>query len=166
MSTQKFLKIIGTLGIGIFCNKLMIWGFDYILYPYVMWKCGDVKGSIVMTFLSFFVCYGTLKFYDWCKVDWIGIEALKDLRETERKGFVGSVSKWIFRKGEWAVFLFLSMKFDPFIVTAYMRHGKNQYNGLSKRDWRIFLGSLLISNMFWSGLVSLGLRILKWIGVG
>lgn len=46
------------------------------------------------------------------------------------------------------VFLFLSIKFDAFITTAYMRRGK--FNGMGKRGWAIFMGSLLISNVYWT----------------
>jgi hypothetical protein len=33
--------------------------------------------------------------------------------------------------------ILLSIKFDPFIVTVYLRRGR--FGGLSSRDWRIFL---------------------------
>jgi hypothetical protein len=39
--------------------------------------------------------------------------------------------------------------FDPFITTAYMRHGSRKYNGMNRRDWATFLSSGLISNLWW-----------------
>lgn len=45
-------------------------------------------------------------------------------------------------------FVALSLRFDPFITTAYLR--RTAYAGLSPRDWRIFLGSVLLSNAAWA----------------
>ncbi len=38
--------------------------------------------------------------------------------------------------------ILLSIKFDPFIVTVYLRRGR--FGGMSRRDWQIFLLSWLI----------------------
>jgi hypothetical protein len=44
----------------------------------------------------------------------------------------------------------LSVKFDPFITTIYMRRGAHQYRGMSRRDWGIFAASLAIGNLCWA----------------
>ncbi len=43
------------------------------------------------------------------------------------------------KKSDLLIFLFMSVKFDPFI-TAYLRKGK--FSGMTRRDWTIFIGSL------------------------
>ena len=45
------------------------------------------------------------------------------------------------------MFLVLSLWQDSFIATAYLRSG--QENGLSKRDWKIFIASSAISIVYW-----------------
>lgn len=65
------------------------------------------------------------------------------------------------KKSDHVVFLFLSIKFDPFITTAYMRHGK--FNGMTKRDWKIFTGSLLLGNVYWTLACYMGIMLFEWV---
>jgi hypothetical protein len=44
-----------------------------------------------------------------------------------------------------------------------MRHGSNQYNGMSPRDWRIFLGSVAISNFYWTLAAYMGISVVEWV---
>ena len=37
-------------------NEVMVWGFDYLLYPFVIYKMGALKGGIVMTVLPVHSC--------------------------------------------------------------------------------------------------------------
>ena len=55
---------------------------------------------------------------------------------------------WLLGRGDVVAFFALSLRFDPFVTTAYLRHG--QFNGLSPRDWRIFLASVVVSNAAWA----------------
>ncbi len=48
----------------------------------------------------------------------------------------------------------------PFLVT-YMRHGAHQYNGLSKRDWWIFITSTVIGNVYWTLAVYMGITLVE-----
>jgi hypothetical protein len=43
---------------------------------------------------------------------------------------------------------FLSITEDPFIATAYLRHGRN--DGLETRDWVMFVSSSVISIGYWA----------------
>ena len=140
---------LGIFGVGVVGNALMVWAFDYLLYPFVIWKLGILLGGPVMMLCSLVVCYLTIIFYDWAKKDWIGLETLKSLREYEGKVKTGRFTSWILKKGDWGAFLFFSLKSDPFITTVYMRKGAHQYNGMSPRDWKIFLGSVILSNLWW-----------------
>ena len=152
---------IAELAIGLTANKLLsTLAFDYFLYPFVIYKLGIVKGGIVMTILSFFACLLIIKFYDWCKRDWLGIEAIKGLREYSGNRKVGRITSWILKKSDPIVFMFLSLYYDPFITVAYMRHGA--YNGMSKRDWKILSGSLLLSNGYWTLACYMGITLVEW----
>lgn len=160
---SPWLERIGILGIGVLANQAQIWGFDFVLYPFVIWYLGLFAGAVVMTFLSFLVCYALLRFYDWTRKDWLGIETIKGLKERESPSWLGRLTSSLLRKGDPAAMLFLAIKFDPFITTAYMRVGSHQYNGLSRRDWKIFLGSLLIGNIYWTSAVYAGISIVEWL---
>ncbi len=151
---------IAVLGVGLLANWLMVNGFNYLLYPFIIWKFGILRGGVVMTFISFLTCLLTMKFYDWSKRDWLGIETIKGAREYKGEKGIGRFTSWILKKSDPVVFLFLSIKFDAFITTAYLRHGK--YNGMGKRDWTIFTGSLLISNVYWTLAVYMGISLFEW----
>jgi hypothetical protein len=119
-----------------------------VLYPLVVYKLGLLHGGLVMGALSIADCFLLLKLYDWLKRDWLGLETIKGLR-----GYSGSSNwrialAWLLSKGDAVAFVTLSLRFDPFVTTAYLRRGN--YNGMTLRDWRIFLGSALISNVAWA----------------
>jgi hypothetical protein len=64
------------------------------------------------------------------------------------------------KKSDSIIFLFLSIKFDPFITTAYLRKGT--FSGMSKRDWKIFTGSLLFGNAYWKLACYMGVTLFEW----
>lgn len=150
------------LGIGLFANWVMVYSFDFILYPFVIWKMGIVMGGFIMLFLSFIVCYATILFYDWSKKDWIGIETIKELREYDGQGETSKYLSWILRKSTPIALLILSIKFDPFITTAYMRYGAHNYSGLNRRDWKIFISSLFIGNGYWTLVSFAGISLFEY----
>lgn len=156
-------KRLGILGIGLLGNALMVYGFDYFLYPYIIYKYNLLKGGVIMMILSFLICILTIWFYDWAKKDWIGIETMKEIREVGGKSLLARIVQKIMHKGKWAMLIVLSIKFDPFITTVYMRHGAHQYNGMNTRDWKIFLSSTVIANLYWSLLMFGGITLLEKI---
>lgn len=162
VGTSTAKERIAILGVGLSANAIMVYGFDYLLYPFVIWKLGILKGGVVMMLLSFLVCYLTILFYDWSKKDWLGIETIKGVKEYNGNSKIGRFTSWVLRKGDAAVMVFLSIKYDPFITTAYMRHGANQFNGLSKRDWKIFLYSTVIANVYWTIVAFAGVSAVGW----
>ena len=111
--------------------------------------------------LSMFVDLGTLKFYDWFKKDWLALETLKDLQN--RKNFWGKLFNFVHDKNVFVTVIVLSLTSNAFIVTAYMRKGSFQYNGLTKRDWNIFLASSLLTNLYWVFLIAGGIEIIKYL---
>jgi hypothetical protein len=159
----KYRKKLLILGVGLMVNEIIVFCFDFILYPFVIWKFGVLRGGVTMTVASFCICYATLLFYDWSKKDWIGIESIKDLKDYQGKGKVRRFFSWITKKGDIFAFLFLSIQTDPFIVVAYMRQGANQYNGMKKRDWTIFISSLVIGNLYWTIIAYTGVSIIEFL---
>ncbi len=47
---------LGELTLGHTVNAAMVYGFDYALYPFVIWKLGLVKGGVTMSVLSLIAC--------------------------------------------------------------------------------------------------------------
>jgi hypothetical protein len=142
-SEQRPLRArLTELSLGLVVNQFMVRAFNFFLYPLIINKFGILRGGVVMTFLSFLVCLLPLKFYDRSKRDWLGIEAMKGLRGYDGKGRIGKITSWILKKSDPIVLLCLLIKFDAFITTGYMRRGK--FNGMGRREWSIFIGSLII----------------------
>lgn len=150
----------GELSIGLAAKYLSDRAFDYLLYPFVIFKLGILKGGIVMTFLALIANIMTLSFYDWSKRDWLGIEAIKDLKTYSGKKMIGRFTSWILQRSDSVIFLFLSLRYDAFTTTVYMRQGK--FNGMKGRDWTVFMGSLLLSNAYWTLACYMGITIFEW----
>ena len=157
---SALVKWLSTFAVGLLGNWMMKWTFELILYPFVIYKCGVLWGGLIMIVLSFFICYATILFYDWAKRDWIGIEVLKGIKESKTDSVIGRLISKIVKKSDPVAMVFLSIKFDPFITVAYMRHGAHKYNGLSERDWKIFITSLTIGNIYWISAVYLGITVI------
>lgn len=146
-------KRIATLGLGYLgnhvINKIINWGVDPLIILSLNCGVGGFKGMIlagvVISIVSFIACYLTLLFYDWSKTDWLGIEAAKGLKELDGSWQKRMIAKTL-RFGDNFAVIVLSIFTDAFIVVAYMRRGANQFSGMTKRDWKIFLVSIVISS--------------------
>lgn len=154
-------KRFSVLGIGLFGNQIIVYGFNWVLYPFVIWKLGLKIGFPIMIVLSFVLDYGRLLFYDWSKNDWLGIETVKELKEYEGSKKTGRFVSWIMKQSELVIFVFLSIKFDSFVTTAYMRHGSNKFNGMTSRDRRVFVVSLVVGNIYWAILMLTGISVVE-----
>lgn len=142
--------------IGRIAGEIILHAFDYLLYPFVIWRCGLLTGGVIMAVFSLIACYATLVFYIRTQKDWFGIELAKGLREyTGRRTILCGIS-WILKRSEFACFLFLAVKSDPFTTVAYMRHGVNEFPKMDSRDWKIFLASWVIGNLSWLMVVFAG----------
>ena len=159
----SWLGRVAELTAGITIFKLSNNAFDYVLYPFVIYKLGIIKGGLIMTLLAAISNILCLKIYDWSKRDWLGIEALKGMKSYEGESRLIRFMAGILKKSDPVAFLFLSIKEDPFITMIYLRHGSHQYNGMSARDWRIFLGSVAISNIYWTLAAYMGISVVEWI---
>jgi hypothetical protein len=149
------------LVVGFTANKAQEYLFDYLLYPFVIFKLGLWRGGLVMALLSLVSCLLLLRFYDRLKRDWLGIEAVKGLKDYAGQSRFRRMAAWLLQRGEPVACLFLSIKFDPFITTLYLRRGS--YNGMTRRDWKIFVASWLIGNVYWTFVCFGGVSALVWL---
>ncbi len=152
---------IAILGIGLLADRLIVISFDFVLYPFVIWQAGVLWGGVAMAFLSLLVCILSIRFYDWSQKDWLGIEAIKSMKSYEGGNRAGRLFAWLMQKGDPVAVVVLSVKFDPFITMVYLRDGA--FNGMSRRDWRIFLASFLISNAYWILACYMGISLVEWL---
>lgn len=155
---------LATAGLAYSVDYWVNWLFNYPLYIWVMNEFGLEKGFIVMSCLSFLLCYVYIKVYDIIKKD---LFLLEDVREwmDGMADYVGESkikllrAKVIKKGGMLTSFLILSFWKDPFYTLAFCRQGK--YNGFSLRDWAIFLGSVVVGNSVWALSVFGGIEIFK-----
>lgn len=143
------------------------YSFDFVLYPFVIYHMGVLQGFFIMIVLSFLFCWLYFIIYDYLKRDFLGIEFSKEkmssiIASGESVGLKLLLVK-VLRNSRAFLFIFLSIYFDPFVAVAFERKGNFEYNGLSARDWRLFLLSLLISNGFWASTVFLGLSFFEFL---
>lgn len=135
--------------------------FDYLLYPLVIHWLGLLWGGVLMAFASLVFCLLLLRAYDWSQRDWLGIEAVKGLKDYAGPSRWRRLSAWLLQRGDGCACVVLAIKFDPFVTTIYLRHG--QFNGLSRRDWRIFFASWVIANVYWTLVCFGGLSAFRWV---
>jgi hypothetical protein len=155
---------ISELALGYAVNEAICYAFDFGLYPLVIFWLGLWRGGAVMSFLSFIVCWLSMKFYDWSKRDWLGIEAIKSLKDYTGPHRSGRLLSWVLRKSDPVACILLSLKLDPFVVTVYLRRGR--FGGMTARDWRYFLLSWFVANASWALLCFAGVETIaelwKW----
>lgn len=147
------------MALGHTVKKLEELLFDWLIYGAVAaWATasfGAMQGSLVtfaiMAPVSAVVCFAYLKFYDWSKQDWFGFEVAKELRDSiDGEGFWKRLLRRVLRLGTIPAYIAMSVWFDPFMTMVYLRKGSAQYNGLSRNERLLFLGSVLISNGYWT----------------
>jgi hypothetical protein len=146
---RRFSEKIATFGAGVAIKKTLDYGFDYGLYPVALIYFGYLWGGVIMTIASVFLNLAVIRAYDWSQRDWLMLETLKELKHKSQDEGVGGFVGWVLRKGDAPAFFILSWIEDAIVVTLYLRHGFNQFNGLSRRDWMIFWASTVVSNLFW-----------------
>ncbi len=139
---------IAELSTGYTVNALTDYFFDYVLYPYTVYKLGITAGGITMSLFSVVVCIVLIYFYDWSKRDWLGIESIKKIHYYEgEKKCIRMLSNLLLRH-KILIFFFLSIRYDPFICTIYMR--KSDFNGMTRKDWFTFTACAIVSNLYWT----------------
>lgn len=151
---------VGELALGISANWLITLGFDYMLYPAVIWWLGLLRGGLVMAGLSLVVCLLTLWFYDWSQRDWLGIEAIKRLKTYEGKNRFRRVMATMLGWGDIPACVLLSVYYDPFITLIYLR--PSAFGKLARRDWIVFFTSWALGNAWWMFACYFGVTLLDW----
>lgn len=156
--------------------------FDYILYPLAIISYGWLFGGFLMTLGAGIICYMYLILYNKLKVDWLGIELVKEnlpndkasgfIKKIEASSWIGKIfwvpySKWwllkfwILNKGGLPAFLYLAAQHDPFYIAAFFCKGS--FGKMTKRDWKIFIAGVVVSNGYWIGCNILGILLIDFV---
>lgn len=165
-NTWKYLTSklsIRDFAIGTFLFASSNFLFDYILYALAIKYFGLLIGGAIMTIASAIICFVAVLFYRSSGRDWLGIEAVRSIKadfiRRENKSLFARLIAWLWRKGAIVEFLILSLKFDPFVTTEYLKseHGRTK---LDKRDWSIFIASIFVANVYWAMIMFAGVTII------
>ncbi len=149
----------GAIAVGHTAKRIEEFVVDWLIYgAVVLWATqaygawwGSIVAFLIMTPLMGLACLAYIKLYDWAQIDWFGFELIKEWRDEEKhEHWMGRMMHRIARMGSVPAFIVLSIHADAFMTVVYFRKKHAQYAGLNKRDWSIFLGSLLLSNAYWT----------------
>ncbi len=158
--------------------------FDNILYPAVLLLFGTTIGLIVLTILSGIICFGLLVLHTKSKEDWLGVDVVEVIKVKTRAKIEKFYSKegvwwkilhittylfilpprivlWALDKNDFAAFVALSIYTDAFKTTAFLRHGRK--GSLSRRDYKIFYSSIVLSNLWWTLRWTVIIEFIKWL---
>lgn len=150
--------------IGFSSYTVFAWLYDFPLYAFVMWHLGPVLGGLVMTLLTIPVDLYCFRLYDWSEQDWLAIEYIKKQKNYEGNNFLRRFVKFVLTRTPIPFqILILSGKFNAFIITALLREGAYQFNGLTRRDWKIFWFSFLTTQLYWIVVVAAGVESFQWL---
>ncbi len=136
------------LAMGVTLLRALNYPFDYVLYPAVMLWLGNLNGGLLMIALSLLLNTAIIGLYDWSKVDWLLLEKVKHLQQQDvGQGWLVRALRVVSRN-KLLTFFVLCLD-DPVTVTLYFREGSFKFNGMTKRDWKIFLSANIVSNVYW-----------------
>ncbi len=158
---------VSTIIFGKTAYGILGFPFDYILYPFVVTLFGLIFGGCLMMAGSGIICYLFLCLYDRMKVDWLGIELVKENIDSIPQ-FLGNIKaltvfgkiiwlffsnwvmikRWFLKKGGMVTFLYVAAQHDPLYVVVYFR--KNSFSGMTGRDKGIFFAGIVVSNTYWT----------------
>ncbi len=158
---RRRLRQFGQWGAGLYLYNTFNRFYDLVLYTAVIARWGAIKGGAMMMALSFVLDLVTLRLYDRFKRDVFGIEGLKRARDSEAATWTGKVLRWALRQNDFVVFVVLTLMTNQFVVTAWLRHGAGEFNGMQRRDWMIFLSSVALGNLYWIAVVSGAIHLFK-----
>ena len=155
---------LGIVAAGHAANQLQVLVFDFLAYPLVIAWLGPIPGGAIMTASSALFSWVVIILYRRSDRDWLGLEALRDLRDgAPPKSWMLRSTRSVLRRGQLVALVVLSIRFDPFVAVLYLRDGSAGERGLSARECRLFWASVLISNLYWIGVVSIAVEVLRAI---
>ena len=144
---------LARIGTGHALYATFNWVFDNILYVYVVYTLGVLRGGALMMAASFVQCAITLVAYQRMRIDWVGTGLLAEIRARPQRTRIERALVWASNRHPGLIFTLLCVFQDPFITSAYFKQGS--FERLSRRDWAIFVAAVVVSNVYWIFVASL-----------
>lgn len=129
------------------------WAFDNILYVWVIYTLGMLKGGALMMAASGLQCALTLVVYQRMRIDWVGTGFLAEIRAKPERTRLERVLVWASNRHPAVIFTLLCVFQDPFITAAWFKQGS--FERLTRRDWGIFAAAVAVANLYWIFVASL-----------
>ena len=125
-------------------------------------EMGYLSSVLVTTIIYILIGILSVKIYDYCKKDYLLIEALKDAEKnnqtSELNFIIKLILKWT-RKNKTILGLLLASQ-NPGLIVIYYREGSFLYNGFVGKNMKIFFFiNLLIVNVYWNTAIYTGVSI-------
>ena len=153
---------IGQWSLGITAYAIITWLYDYLFFAFVIWNLGLLYGALVLTILTAILDYYCLIFYNSSKKDWLALEFLKALKFYQGPSFWKRSLGYLLRNTPTVVQIAVLTPYSTaFLTTALLREGAYEYSTMTRRDWVIFWTSFTFSQIYWIGLVWLGVTGLR-----
>lgn len=144
---------LAQIGTGHALYATFNWFFDNVLYVYVVYTLGMVKGGALMMAASFVQCAVTLVVYQRMRIDWVGTGLLAEIRARRERTRLERALVWASERHPAFIFTLLCVFQDPFITAAWFKQGS--FERLTRRDWALFSAAVVVSNLYWILLASL-----------
>ncbi len=138
---------LAQIGTGHALYAAFNWVFDNVLYVWVIYTLGMLKGGALMMAASGLQCALTLLVYQRMRVDWVGTGLLAEIRTKPEPTRLERVLIWGSNRHPAVVFILLCVFQDPFITTAWFKQGS--FERLDRRDWAIFTSAVVVTNVYW-----------------
>ena len=151
--SPRLWRRLAQIGTGHALYTSFNWFFDNILYVYVVYTLGMLKGGAIMMAASFAQCALTLIVYQRMRIDWVGTGLLAEIRTKSDRTRLERALVWAADRHPVVIFTLLCVFQDPFITTAWFRQGR--FGRLNRRDWGVFTAAVVASNVYWIFLASL-----------
>lgn len=153
LSSPQLWQRLARIGTGHTLYAGFNWVFDNVLYVWVVYTLGMVKGGALMTAASFAQCALTLVVYQRMRIDWVGTGLLAEIRLKRERTRLERALVWASERHPAVIFTLLCVFQDPFITAAWFKQGS--FERLTRRDWAIFLAAVVVANLYWIFVASL-----------
>ncbi len=144
---------VAQIGIGHTLYAGFNWLFDNVLYVWVVYTLGVLKGGALMMAASGVQCAVLLVVYQRMRIDWVGVGLVTEMRTKPQRT---RIARLLARASDFhpaAIFTLLCVLQDPFVTTAWLKRGS--FDRLTRRDWSIFCAAVVVANVYWIFVASL-----------
>ena len=133
---------------------------DDVLWTPAILMFGPLVGGLVMMGVALVANLMLIWAYDTLKQDFLSFEAMREMQESERKGFWRRLLVKAIKAGKVPAFIALSF-YDPFLAVIFMRKSANAFK-MTKQDWMNFGLAMLIACVGWTMICSGAAWIIKY----